>query len=254
MLFAGLLGARKKFPVWRLGRATTWMRGHLWLGFLSFPIILFHAGFRLGAGSLTRALMILFIVVFVSGILGAVLQHFLPRLITERVPLETVYEQIEHVRQQLLDEASAAVNEICAALEGDLAQADQQRLIVGAAAGTRGGMTFASAIGANERTSATLRDFFRDQVQPYLAHSGGRRSPLASTDEATAIFQQLRILIPENLWLRLENLSAACEEKRELDRQRLLHRFLHAWLLVHIPASYALLALGALHAVIALRY
>ena len=29
MLFAGLLGARKKFPTWRVGRATFWMRAHL---------------------------------------------------------------------------------------------------------------------------------------------------------------------------------------------------------------------------------
>src|SRR5579863_6369129 len=45
MLFAGLLGVRKKFPAWRIGRAQTWTRGHLWLGLLSFPLILFHGGF-----------------------------------------------------------------------------------------------------------------------------------------------------------------------------------------------------------------
>ena len=76
MLFAGLLGARKKFPIWRVGRAQTWMRGHLWLGTISFPIILFHAGFRFGFG-LTRVLMWIFAVVFVSGIVGAVFQHFM---------------------------------------------------------------------------------------------------------------------------------------------------------------------------------
>ena len=32
MLYAGLLGARKKVPTWRIGRAQTWMRGHIWLG------------------------------------------------------------------------------------------------------------------------------------------------------------------------------------------------------------------------------
>ena len=37
MIFAGLLAARKKVPVWRLGRAQDWMRGHLWLGLLSLP-------------------------------------------------------------------------------------------------------------------------------------------------------------------------------------------------------------------------
>ncbi len=49
MLFAGLLGLRKKFPIWRIGRAQTWMRGHLWLGLLSFPLILFHGGFHANA-------------------------------------------------------------------------------------------------------------------------------------------------------------------------------------------------------------
>src|SRR6266849_176175 len=74
MLFAGLLGLRKTFPVWRVGRAQSWMRGHLWLGFLSFPLILFHGGFRFG-GPLTRTLMWLLIFVFASGVLGAALQH-----------------------------------------------------------------------------------------------------------------------------------------------------------------------------------
>ena len=41
MIFAALLGARKRVPVYRLGRAQTWMRGHLWLGLLSLPLILF---------------------------------------------------------------------------------------------------------------------------------------------------------------------------------------------------------------------
>ena len=46
MIFAGLLGARRKVPMWRLGRAATWMRGHIWLGLLSFPLILFHGDNR----------------------------------------------------------------------------------------------------------------------------------------------------------------------------------------------------------------
>ena len=100
MLFAGLLGARKKFPTWRVGRATFWMRAHLWIGFLSFPFILFHAGFRMGGGSLTRILMALFLVVFVSGIFGAILQHFVPHVMTQRTPMETIYEQIDRVLEQ----------------------------------------------------------------------------------------------------------------------------------------------------------
>src|ERR1700686_2183160 len=55
MLFAALLGARKRVPVWRLGRAQAWMRGHLWLGALRLPIFLLHGGFPFG-GTLTRVL------------------------------------------------------------------------------------------------------------------------------------------------------------------------------------------------------
>src|ERR1700680_5309343 len=69
MLFAALLGARKRVPVWRVGRAQAWMRGHLWLGALSLPIILFHGGFHFG-GALTRVLMWLPIVAVVSGLFG----------------------------------------------------------------------------------------------------------------------------------------------------------------------------------------
>src|SRR5277367_6923385 len=75
MLFAGFLGARKKVPVLRIGRAATWMRGHLWLGLLSFPLILFHSGFA-WRGPLTALLMLLMVIVIVSGLVGAALQHY----------------------------------------------------------------------------------------------------------------------------------------------------------------------------------
>jgi hypothetical protein len=113
MLFAGFLGFRKKFPTVRIGRAQTWMRGHLWLGLLSFPLILFHAGFALG-GPLTAVLMILFVIVAASGVIGAALQHYLPSVMTTRVPLETIYEEIPHVREQLLAEADQLVEAVVA--------------------------------------------------------------------------------------------------------------------------------------------
>ena len=77
---------------------------------------------------------------------------------------------------------------------------------------------------------------------------------LADKERTSALFQRFRILCPQNLWPRLNDLENICEEKRELERQRVLHRILHGWLLVHIPVSYALLLLAAVHAVIALRY
>ena len=69
MMFAVLLSLRKKFPIWRIGRAQTWMRGHLWLGLLSYPLILFHSAFSMGNG-LSRALMWIFSFVVASGLVG----------------------------------------------------------------------------------------------------------------------------------------------------------------------------------------
>ena len=122
MIFAALLGARKRVPVYRFGRAQTWMRGHLWLGLVSLPLILFHSGFRYGHG-LTAWLMTLLIVVVVSGLFGAALQHYMPRVMTREVTMETIYEEIGHVRAQLLEEAEelfkqAAGGEKKAAAEG----------------------------------------------------------------------------------------------------------------------------------------
>ena len=115
MLFAGLLGLRRKVPTWRVGRATLWMRAHIWLGLLSFPLILFHGGFGFG-GPLTLVLMILFIIVFVSGVVGLLLQQALPRLMLTRLPLETVYEQVDSVVVQLLAESDALIAAACGAL------------------------------------------------------------------------------------------------------------------------------------------
>ena len=115
MLFAAFLGARKRVPTWRIGRAQTWMRGHLWLGFLALPMILFHGGFHFG-GALTRVLMWLLIITVCSGVFGAALQHYVPRAMTSDVPLETIYDEIAHVRSLLREEADRAVELICGPL------------------------------------------------------------------------------------------------------------------------------------------
>lgn len=253
MLFAGLLGLRKKFPVWRVGRAQSWMRGHLWLGFLSFPLILFHSGFRFG-GPLTRTLMWLFMFVFVSGILGALLQHFLPRIHTAQLPMETIYEQIDRVRGQLAEEAVRLVEEACSALEGEVSHASELQRATSASAGTMGGLTVASGLQADEQASTQLRRFLSAEMQPYLGRAGSGGMSLSNPSQARTMFQQLRLLLPQNLHSSVDDLENICEEKRQLDRQGRLHKFLHGWLLVHIPLSYALLLLGAIHAVMALKF
>jgi len=195
-----------------------------------------------------------FVVVFVSGIVGAVLQHFMPKLITQRIPLETIYEQIGQIRVQLADEAATLVSEACAALQGNVSQATEQQLAASASAGTMGGLTVASGLQVDREASTELVEFFRREMQPFISQSGSRGLALANRNRAQDMFQQLRLLLPSNLHSTVDDLENICEEKREIDQQARCHRILHGWLLFHIPLSYALLLLGAVHAVMALRY
>ena len=212
MLFEGLLGARKKVPVWRLGRAQTWMRGHLWLGLLPLPLILFHAGFAF-RGTLTAVLMGLLVIVVASGILGAILQHYLPHVITTRVPMETIYEEIPHVRAQLREEAEQLVGTLAVEAEHD----DKDR----------------------------FRQIYASSIRPFLEDPETAASPF---------FPSLRRATPVVFHQALDDLENICQEELQLSRQRRLYHWLHAWLLVHVPLSVALLLLGGIHAVMALRY
>lgn len=241
MVFSGLLAARKKVAVWRLGRAQAWMRGHLWLGLLSLPLILFHAGFRAG-GALTSVLMVLIIVVVASGVVGAALQHYLPSVMTLEVPFETIFEQVDHVRGQLAAEAeeliarvSAPLNLVAAAPSGDLAATPD-------------------AAFAAEEAIAPLRDFYTREMLPFLEEPRGRNQRLADAQASRGIFDGLRALLPAGAHDTVESLEEICEEERQLRRQVRLHYWLHGWLMLHIPLSFALLLLGCVHAFMSLRY
>ena len=52
----------------------------------------------------------------------------------------------------------------------------------------------------------------------------------------------------------LAGLEGICEEERQLKRQQLIYRCLHGWLIVHVPLSLAVVVLGGIHAVFAIRY
>jgi hypothetical protein len=273
MLFAAALGARKRVPTWRLGRAQSWMRGHLWLGLLSLPVILFHGGFHFG-GALTRVLMWLLIITVVSGVYGALLQNYLPRVMTTDVPLETIYDEINHVRASLREEADRAVEAVCGALDlaktaGDEGQraggftalrpiaagAVPLRTSAAVSAGASAAVAAAPEILLlSEEQAAPLRRFYLGEMRPFLERPKRLGSRLASSERAQNAFSSLKTLIPAGAHAALDDLEDVCDEARQLSRQERLHRWLHAWLLVHIPLSMALILLGAIHAVMALRY
>jgi hypothetical protein len=245
MLYAGLLGARKKVPVWRIGRGQTWMRGHIWLGLLSLPLILFHGGFAFH-GPLTAVMMWLFFIVIGSGVLGAAVQHYVPRMMTTRVPMETIYEEIPHVRAQLRKEADQVVATVCGPLDGadstEPALAGQQSSAVTA------------LVDIEQEDRAHFREVYLGKVRPFLENPEAPSAELADPRRAAEVFESLRRLLIAPVHGVLDDLENICDEERQLSRQIRIYQWLHGWLLVHVPLSIALLVLGAIHAVMALRY
>jgi hypothetical protein len=239
MLFAGLLGARKKVPVWRLGRAQTWMRGHLWLGSLSLLLILFHGGFAF-RGPLTLVLMVLLFIVIGSGWLGAAIQHYVPSLMTARVPMETIYEEIPHVRAQLRQEADQLAAAICGPLSDEVGGEP------------RGAVTTLVEIEQEDRVR--FREIYLRTVRPFLENPEAPDAELADPRRASEVFESFRRLLVAPVHGVLDDLENICEEEHQLNRQIHIYRWLHGWLLVHVPLSIALLVLGGVHAVMALRY
>jgi hypothetical protein len=257
MVFVTLLALRKKFPIWRIGRTQTWMRGHLWLGALSLPLILLHAGFLFGHG-LTAIMMWLFAIVYASGLFGAWLQHTMPRRLLREVPMETIYEQLAHVREQLLDEADNVVADACGKLEVTIAvpvAASPAGLPSGALAkeGAEALATVMRPVGSDVDETAPLREFYLKEMRPFV-QAPNRPHPLGDPVTASGMFAKVRALVPASLEAAIVDLESICEEERQLRRQGRLHGLLHAWLIVHVPLSFALMVLAVAHIFMALRF
>jgi hypothetical protein len=247
MVFVTLLALRKKFPIWRIGRTQSWMRGHLWLGALTLPLILLHAGFLFGHG-LTAIMMWLFALVYASGIFGAWLQHTTPRRLLRDVPMETIYEQIGHVREQLLDEADTIVADACGRLEVAIAVP-----VPSAKEGANALATVMRPVGGDADDTAPLREFYLEEVRPFV-EAPNRPHPLADPVTASGMFTKVRALVSSSLEPAVADLESICEEERQLRRQERLHGLLHAWLIVHVPLSFALMVLAVAHIFMALRF
>lgn len=292
IFIAGGIQLRKKVRTWRIGKAQTWMRAHIWLGLLSFPMILFHAGFDFGpAWSLAWMMMWLFVIIILSGVFGLVLQHLLPKMLMTRVRKETVYEQIDEVREQLRWEADWIVSGVCGALprenlepkmaheieEDERLEKEHKAAVIAAKKAKQTPPEAPKKKVGNpaqlppwmpthgirnpkdrkdpptkEDGSEPLLDFYLHDIQPYLLDEGG--AILGSDVKATSAFSRVRNLTPAALHEAVDDLESITTESRQLLFQKRVHKWLHYWLLVHGPISWAMMLMSIVHAVAALYY
>lgn len=252
-VFAALLGVRRKRPTLKVGRLQLWLKAHIWLTLLTVPLILLHSGFSSGS-PMTRWLLVVYGIVMVSGVYGLALQHFLPRLMKEQVPLETIFEQIPHVRNQLQEMADELRKSLEPAPTPVLATAATTPVAGGTAVAVAEPTTSVVAEAAPDPSIQVLKQFLDEAALPYLNAHRGDRLLLGSQRVSDDQFRLLKISVGAEWQGRAEQLQAWCDERRQLDLQTKLQHWLHGWLLVHIPFSVILLVFTAWHAVAALFF
>jgi hypothetical protein len=252
-VFAALLGLRRKRPTLKVGRLQTWLKGHIWLTVLTIPLVLLHCGFSAGS-PMTTWFLVIYAIVMVSGFYGLALQHFVPRLMKERVPLETIFEQIPHLRQQMHEgalEMRKSLDTPPPAPAAAPAEAAPAASLADLGTATE---TITIAEPEPDLGVQTLKQFLDESALPYLAAARGDKLLLGTQRVSDDQFRLLKINVGGDLQTKMEQLQGWCDERRQLDLQTKLQHWLHGWLLVHIPFSVLLLIFTVWHAVAALFF
>jgi hypothetical protein len=248
-----------------VGTARHWMAAHIWLGLFAVPLVAMHAGFAFG-GTLSWLLAWLFIVVIVSGVVGLVLQNVLPRMMTDAVPEETIYSQIDELGRQF---AADAVR--LAELYGGPARtgrwADLERHDPKELAAAEGSVV----AGAPRRVGTMVPRARQPRVElPPSAHSPelhraleeglveylrtGQSTRLATAQQIDWYFEDLERRVRPEARPAVEQIRLLCQRRRQLNVQRKFHFWLHSWLSIHLPLSVALIWLLVAHVIGALAY
>lgn len=215
IVWLAMFGIRKRKYHQNLGRLSHWLSAHIWLGISLVLIASLHTGFQFGwnVHTLSYALVIL---VVASGIVGVMLYRTNPGLMSEMLGGKTLLELAEGLREIDL-EASQVL----------------------------------PRVGESNRDHATAR-LAQVSAEPIATRLidrllGGQRH--SATHDSIAAFERMTI-----------DGDKACRElmllmvKRDHQLTRIrrfvqLKAFTEAWLLIHVPASIALLASLVAHIV-----
>ena len=221
---AALLAAVSAYSIRRrsAGRgpasARQWLQFHIYGGALFLLLILMHSAFRLPHGFLAWALWILSIWMVVSGILGTLIQRWIPRLLTSGLATEANYDRLPELAQSVRQEAETLV--------GAASQAVQRY--------------FQENLSGEFSQLRTRPIFFVDitgGIQPQLRQSSHIRGFLEADEKKI-----------------LDRLIELFRAKTELDAHHTLQKALRWWLYGHVPFALVLIFLVAVHVLTVLYY
>ena len=227
LLILTAIGLRRRLPGLPLGTMSTWTQVHIYTGLFTIGMFLMHTpammrGNLLADGYFEGTLSVLFWFVSGSGIYGLIASRRLPvRLST--VGEQIRFDQIQFRREQIADHAIREIHEL---------------------------KTFASVAVLGEFHDQYLNRYF--QRPPTLAYvlvpnSVRRRRTLAGLLE-------LNRYLDDEGTVASGRLAGLVRHRDDLDYQYALQWRLRTWVRVHATATIALLAMAAIHGILALRF
>lgn len=212
-------GIRKRAYKSTWGTLDGWLQAHIYLGLLSVVVVLLHAGFRF-EDKIATATFAALVAVVATGFLGARLYASLPRALTREqtnLPAEEISEELNRLRRSMAQLAAGR-----SALFSRLAE----RLLAEGKPRSAAGWRLLFGAG---KTAGEERD-----LEPLVAQ------------------------LPEDEREPLRQLFVGSRRHRELHgrlkRQQRIKNLLEVWLYLHLPLSFALLVLLAVHIVAAFYF
>lgn len=206
--------------------AVRWRKLHIFLGYLLIAAFVSHSDFSLPDTTFEWLLWAGFVLVTVSGIFGVYLAWSLKA--QGRIDESVSYDRIPALRAQLARDVHAAVAETDPA----------------AAQIPLPGMPHDAWIA--DLYANHLQDFFSGPSN-FAAHLIGSQRPLKRLTEE---IDGLSSYVDRQGQEKLAAIKSLVVEKDRLDFARAHLWFTKAWLFVHVPVTYALIALTVLHVLV----
>lgn len=264
IVFEMALWPRKLLRRLRLIPAKYWLAAHIWFGLASLPLAIAHSGLHLG-GWLPTTFMVLFVLCILSGLYGLVLQNLLPRYMLRNLPSETIYNQIDYVSEQTVNDAREMLVTACGRRmsleetlqeERELEGVNTRTIVVGAVrqAGKTSGRTLQTKRVAEAREDRDALWSAFGEIEPYLRQGSIAQTPVTDRQQAVQWFARLRSVCSPAGEPIIDILEQMCDQRRQFDIQGRLHRWLHGWLAIHIGLSVAVSVLLVAHIWTALKY
>jgi hypothetical protein len=212
--------------------AMRWRKFHIFLGYVLIAAFISHSDFSLPDSGFEWALWSGFVLVTLSGILGAYLAWSLKA--KGRIDESITYDRISALRADLARDVHAAVAET--------EPATAQITLPGLPALPE----LPHDAWITDLYSNHLRNFFQGP-RNFVAHLIGSQRPL---NQLTDEIDKLSRYVDQQGQEKLAAIKNLVIEKDRLDFARVYLGLTRGWLYVHVPVTYALIALTVLHVLV----